>query len=331
MLKFIKKLNKTDWSLITLWCLVQLGLLLGFGVNIKGEAEKFIHAAENLRINFNYSNKFLFYNAYVTIVAVCKEPSLVVTLQMLLTAIACVHLRKVAVFFGAKTGYLTVLLYVTCYPIQIWNSALYTESIFISLLIILCSTIVHKKSYVWVGMLTLVLLFSRPTFILFMPAFVWLFFKLNSISQKYVLPFLLIIPLALYNRMAHFPEFFSFFISDQIICELVVEQQYTWWELIIQKITLYFGMIRPHYTFSHNAYLFLYTLAYIPYILVIIKKKYSYKTFFILLLLVHLLFVSVTCVNWNNRFVATFLPFVFILVGVGVEAGMMLVRRKNKA
>ena len=328
MLNSIQKLNKTDWSLIAVWCLVQMGLLATFGANTSGEAEKFIKEAESLRSNYIYSSKFLFYNAYVSVVAIIKIPFVIVLLQTILSGLACIQLRKVAVFFGARTGNLTVFLFVSCYPIQIWNSSLYTESIFISLLILLCSVIVHQKSKGLVGLLGLILLFTRPTFVLFLPAFVWLYFKLNSISKKYMLPFLLIIPLALYNRITHFPEFFSFFISDQVICELVMEHQYSWRELIVQKITLYFGMVRPHYSFGHNTYLLIYSLVYIPFALMLAKKNYSFKMFFALLLVVHLLFVSVTCVNWNNRFMATFLPFVFILANVGV-ASLNLKRKKK--
>lgn len=322
--------SKASLALIICWLLTQLILFIYLGINDQLEAVKYLKAGSALRDDLVFNNRYLFYNFFVSIIALMKFPVLIVFFQVLISGVAAFHIKQASKVLGIQ-GNLATFLFITCYTVQIWNFALYTESLFISLLVILFSLILQKKSFSWIAIVAFCAFFCRPTFVVFIPAFLHLMISSRDTSKQWYLILLPILLLAFINRTLYFSEFFSFFVSDQIICELPVLSDTSVFELVTQKVFYFFIGIRGHYSNSHNAYMIVYSTCYLLVIFALLKWSYWQQhrlMFFYLMFFTYLLFVSATCVNWNNRFLAPLLPFVFILSEIGVKHLVQTIRVK---
>ena len=324
---FTNSLSRNQRILI-LFCFL-VNLLYYFTIEFKtnNEAEKYTSASNDFLANGHFPLKYFFYSFYILLISFFKSSYLIIVFQLILSWISTVHLFKIAQNIKANP-YIVAVLFVICYPIQVWNYALYTESVFISGLIILFSLILHQKSRLLIFVFTICLVFTRPTFIVFIPAFLLLFKKYFKVSYWLYLPVVILIPLALINRLEFYSTYFSFFVSDQIICEVMLEGDISYFELITEKLSNFFLMIRNHYSFNHNLYLLIFIMiTYFFAVIGLVKEKFKTRIVFILLFFTMSVFIGITCVNWNNRFIAPLLPFVFLLSGRGYR--MLFTKRGN--
>ena len=313
----LKSLSRNEQVLILICLLINVFYLFTVDVKTNNEAEKYINASNDFLANGHFSLKYLFYGFYVLLISLLKSSYLIIGFQLILSWISTIHLFKIAQKIKANP-YVVVGLFVSSYPIQVWNFALYTESVFVSALIILFSLILHQKSRLLILSFALCLVFTRPTFIVFIPAFLLLYKKYFKVSYWLYIPVIILIPLALISRLAFYAEYFSFFVSDQIICEVMLEGEISYFELITEKLRRFFLMNRNHYSFNHNLYLLAtIVVTYFFAVIGLIKEKFETRIVFLGLLVTMTVFIGITCVNWNNRFIAPLLPFIFLLSGRG--------------
>jgi len=184
---------------------ISVGLLSEFGIQLSGEAEKFIENANRLISGQELFNGVFgyFYIVYSLLVALFIKLSVnlvfVAVVQIILSFFAalCLYRLLSRVLENRHIAFLFFIAYLLCYPIQKWNFFLYSESVHTSLLVIgiyLFNNWMNDRKFnrlVAFGVVLLLILFSRPVGILFlMSLFIvllfWLYLNKKRI-QFYIL------------------------------------------------------------------------------------------------------------------------------------------------
>ena len=174
-------------------------LLFKYGIQLSGEAEKFIENANRILNGQELFNGVFgyFYIVYTLLVALFLKLSVnlvfVAVFQVILSFAAAVCLYKLLkqVLGNSNIAFLFFIVYLLCYPIQKWNFFLYSESIHTSLLVIgiyLFNNWLNNKNYKSLTVLiviSLLILFSRPVGILFlMSLFITMLFWVYQNKRK---------------------------------------------------------------------------------------------------------------------------------------------------
>ncbi len=174
-------------------------LLFKFGIQLGGEAEKFIENANRVISGQELFNGVFgyFYIVYSLLVALFIKLSvnlvIVAAVQIILSFFAALCLYKLLsrVLGNSNIAFLFFIAYLLCYPIQKWNFFLYSESVHTSLLVIgiylFNNWLIDRKlsRLVAFGVSLLLILFSRPVGILFlMSFFIVLLFWLYQNKKK---------------------------------------------------------------------------------------------------------------------------------------------------
>ncbi|HEX6191650.1 MAG TPA: glycosyltransferase family 39 protein, partial [Chitinophagaceae bacterium] len=174
--------NKWNLLLVILFCLVQAGLVIAFGVYTKEEATKYIYEADFFLQQGQFSQpKYIFYSLYIFLQILAFKLHAgfigVYIFQLLLNGLATVCFYKLALKVSGdkKAAFISTALLILCIPFQKWTAYLFTESIFFSLVIIFTYVLFTQyKNANTRPLLLLLLLFlliiSRPTGMLLIPA-----------------------------------------------------------------------------------------------------------------------------------------------------------------
>ena len=174
--------NKWNLSLVLLFCLVQAGLVVYFGIYTREEAVKYTYEADHFRQHGVFSQpKYVFYSGYIFARVLMDWIHAgdigVYILQLFLNALATVCFYKLAlkVSNDKRAAFISTALLILCVPFQKWTAYLFTESIFFSLVIIYTYVLFTQyKNANTRPLLLLLLLFlliiSRPTGMLVIPA-----------------------------------------------------------------------------------------------------------------------------------------------------------------
>jgi hypothetical protein len=172
---------------------ISVVLLLKFGIQLGGEADKFIENANRIIIGRELFNGVFgyFYIIYTLFVALFIKLSvnlvIVAAVQIILSFFAalCLYRLLSRVLENRHIAFLFFIAYLLCYPIQKWNFFLYSESVHTSLLVIgiyLFNNWMNDRKInrlVAFGVVLLLILFSRPVGIIFlMSLFIVLLFWL---------------------------------------------------------------------------------------------------------------------------------------------------------
>lgn len=179
-------------SLLFLYCaffIVQLILFIKIGVFTSLEAEKYVTQGNLLYETGKLSDtKYIFYLPVILLVYLCRLIGTsylpVVLVQVALSGLSLFYFYKLSANIGNKRiAFYSSLLLALFIPLQVWNSYLYSDSIFISLTIIytyLIYTYGTKgiKGTVVILLFLFLLLFSRPHGLLFIPpTIIYLLFR----------------------------------------------------------------------------------------------------------------------------------------------------------
>ncbi len=186
---------KTGKVFIILWLylLASSLLLWHYGIQTHGEAEKYIHDANNILSGSPLRNGIfsIFYIGYSLLISFFVKFNIsflfVGILQCLLSFVAATCMYKLLIQAGIhkKISFAFLIIYLLCYPIQKWNFYLYTESVHTSLIVITfyyLYCILSKVSTNWFTpiILLLLIIFTRPVGIIFIATLLisilyWLF------------------------------------------------------------------------------------------------------------------------------------------------------------
>jgi 4-amino-4-deoxy-L-arabinose transferase-like glycosyltransferase len=185
--------KKYLFILLAVFCIVQSGLFIKFGVVTQNEAAKYVSEGSLLATEGTLSHiKYLFYLPIIMLVWLCKTLHIslffAVLIQVILSGIAQFCFYKLCKSFtNYKAAFITTLFLLVFFPLQSWNFHLYSDSILISLSLIYLwmfyqyDRYAHKK-YLWFALGILVLItFSRPHGLLFIPpTILYLIFRKQS-------------------------------------------------------------------------------------------------------------------------------------------------------
>jgi len=187
--------QKKNFYLTSLWLLVQTLILVTSGINTSGEAERVIREANNLQTLGHFSSSaFYMYFSEIALVYFLHlklglSYAFIVFIQLLLNFTALIYFYKFMCWFyqSKKLALIGAILLICCFPYQIYNSSLYTESIFFSLVIIFSCKLLTEKSFKIKNVLVLLflmvlLMLTRPTAIFVLGAtcvYIYFFFSKN--------------------------------------------------------------------------------------------------------------------------------------------------------
>ena len=279
-------------------------------------------------------------------------------LQLLLSLYALICFYKLSRYITGKqtTSIISTLLLIICLPWQTWNTHLYTESFFLSLCIIFSCYLFKpakvKSDFIILAISFLLLLLARPTGILFIPVLmVALFYKLIKQKRKWVATGIIAAFLCTFILLLNYAmrgegefDFLKPFTEGHLICGVpgrlpdqpvlpangnsiqgllyyITHNPIQFFTLAGQRILLFFGMVRSHYSLSHNLYLAIYF--YPIYLLAIAgglaihRINPGFNIFWITLVIVFSASVALTCDDWLNRFIMPVLPFIFLAAATG--------------
>jgi len=106
----------------------------------------------------------------------------------------------------------------------------------------------------------------------------------------------------------------------------------SFFEMWGRRLLYYFGSMRVSISVAHNIFIALFL--YPTYVLAIIgfftKFDQAIKGFIFAFIVGNAILISITCVNYNGRFLAPVLPFIFVLAGIGIHRLQTIIRNRLK-
>ena len=332
-----------------LWLVLNVVFIIHKGIVTEGEPYKYIYQAKLLlQTGSLESNNFWFYSTEILLIALSIKIklgfSLVIAIQILLNGIALFkfhqHLLRRFNKRVALTGSLLLLLNI---PLQEFNTYLQTESVFYSLSIIFFISLARIKKLTLPNvfpavLLLLVLCVTRPTGLLFLPAFsIFIFIKLlQNVGRAKAIAFLaieLVVFMLLLNIGLGSGGEFDFMLPfryEHIICgvpTLITPQaiqvaaepnsiyglSYYVYHNLPQFLTLaakrtisFFGLFRSHYSTVHNILLVaFFGIQYIAAFFSLRWWRKNERSFFAFMLAaIFMVWMSVifSCDDWHDRF-----------------------------
>lgn len=338
--------------LIAVWCLVQGAILYFNGIHTQGEALRIIREANYLHEGQPFSSPIYF--TYLTEILLTHLSmhtggyAVNIVVHLIFSLTACIMFFEfLKNRLSPNLAFIGSLLLIICIPYQLYNSFLYTESIFFSLSIVYaCLLLSNEKrsgGRLAITLLVLILLcLTRPSGFFFVLATIgYGFYRARTVNLGLRLVFF-IIPLAITLIIINYGmqtgggiDIVEPFLREHIICDQPLQQNKLdidlnenpnslgglWYyithnfghfsKLALNKTVAFFGLIRPWYSTTHNVLLclFFYPLMF-SMLYQIIRRKFTDMLLFTLILtLIFWLFVILSCDEWHNRFFLTLTPF----------------------
>ena len=322
--------------LLSVWIIVQSYLVISNGIKIDGEGSRFIPEAYTL-INtgsLSTANYYLYFLEIFLIYLKIKIGfgfGVIIFIQLAANLIALLYLNTFLekYYSSKKLAFTACALLLFCYPYQVYNTFLYTESLFFSLSLIyscylLSISSFKAKNVAVLLVLMLLLCITRPTGIFFFCASViYSFFNLSkylSLLKRTLLFFALsVIALLLLNILMGSGggiDIILPFKDERIICDVptltynvdikttangnslygllfyIFHNFDQFSRLALLKSKAFFGLTRPYYSTGHNLFIvtFFYSL-YLFIILAIARFKIATPTSFTY-------FLSLIIITW---------------------------------
>ncbi len=219
------------------WAVLQAVLLAVHGINIDGEAGKYVYEANRLLLGESLSgNNFIFYIVSIALIFASIKAGagfyLAILVQLLLNLLATVSFYRLTRRLSDKrTATIFTLVLIFFYPYQQFNVFLQTESIYYSLVLLLTCYLLNlsslsAQSLIHILLFLTVLTVTRPTgLLLSIPTFLYLHYRF--IAPKYhfrIIPVYvaaLIAGAVLFNRILGSGGELNFilpFVQEHIIC-----------------------------------------------------------------------------------------------------------------
>lgn len=356
----ITLLKKQLYFLLFSWVVVQGLLICQYGIVTGLEASKYIDEANHFLQfgNFITNNHYLYSTQIFLIATVTKLHlgyTVIVVVQLLLNLFATIMFYRLANSFLERPfiAMIATFFFIVNIPYQVYNSFLFTESIFYSLTVIYTSYILQLKRLAVKNLLLILLLLillsvTRPTGILFfaVTAFYIFFRFLNNLSllrRTLVVSLSIFIFLIIVNTMLQAGGSLDFmlpFKKENIICGVnsvnntdvktiekgnslqgivyyIFNNEEQFLKLAKLKTLSFFGMLRTYYSLFHNVFLVLFFYPF--YILSVIgiwkkiKQKDKRIIYLVSIILLYWITTLLTCDDWHNRFILTVSPFLFLV------------------
>lgn len=343
------------WWILAAHAILLFGIWSMQGILTDKEAMKYIGCARDVLAGDLGGDLLHHYRLYATYIlflvpfVALGAPSLAVAAQIGLGILAAFTLRRcILQLCGTPVqADLVFALFLLAYPIQIWTLALYSESFFVSLSVLLLGEALRTDRPLFRFVILAILLwFARPVGVLFMaPVLVWRMTVVSGqkrtrwiwVVSAVVLLAILYLPvlpsdqlqaLAEGHVIGGFPLYpgdGAFFHGNTLVS---VQARFVhdhgagaWAGLVLQRLAWLFSLWRPYFSTSHNA-LTIPLLALYPLALFSIVRRW--KTPFVqvlsAILLLNAIVVGLTFAEWNGRFLVPLLPVIMILAVLSFQA-----------
>ena len=329
--------------------------------------------ADGKNLNYDeFSYFFITYSLFLSIFVKYKISLFIVgIIQIALSYLAAFSLyRLISKAGNHNLGILIFVCYLFCYSIQKWIFFIYSEGVHTSLVVIgFCLFIKLLKKYTIKNLLffiviSIAIITTRPVGVLFLlSAFLTCMYNFYTKKHYKIVWILLIVGIVLCTAILNSPV--RYFINPdslkrmELICMVpqtninanysefnrtgligafkVVKNDIGFYNFFlsgVKKLGLFFGLIRPYYSFKNNIFLSINWLLY-PFAIAGIffnrQKEFTViKTFSILILLVTSLGIFVTCDDWSNRFISPVFPFILMLATHGLYNLIKIEKNINK-
>lgn len=302
-ISFIEQHNRVLlYGIAVLWAFMQAFFLWNQGIVISGEAEKYIYQAGQLLEYGRYSSSnYLFYSTLILFIAFCLKMQagfgLIVFLQILLNGISIICFYRTIRHLSVQKWLPTVatLYFLILYYFHVYNTFIYTESLFFSLSIIYTWLLLTTNRLTLSRILLLFLLltlcyFTRPTGIYFLPAtFLFVVLKFYPQQSRIILwtagPVAAVILFILFNQTLGSGgglDFMVPYIHEQVICGVstiskphqfdiavnpnsvqglayfVIHHTDLFSKLALKRLSAFFGASRTFYSLGHNIFVSVY-------------------------------------------------------------------------
>jgi 4-amino-4-deoxy-L-arabinose transferase-like glycosyltransferase len=294
------KSKKNFFLIISAFAVVHILLFFLKGINTGLEAEKYIQQAENvLEGRFPSAPKYYFYVPIIYLIAFAQKFSLgygfVTMMQSLLSAFALLlFYQGTKKIFNAQTALIASLGLCIFLPFMQWNFFLYSESIFISLSMILfyAACMFEKQSvkfFILIILLLTALVFTRPFGSLFIPPILIYFlfskyenkkFKLLTVTTATLFVVVMYLGIQAVFHGGEDMDAMKPFIEEHIVCFVpnkpegakldlkyynngiadilyyITHNPWHFTKLMIERLFSFFKFTRPWYSTLHNLFLF---------------------------------------------------------------------------
>jgi hypothetical protein len=357
----IGKLKKSDWLLIGCsWLIMQIALVIYLGINSQQESLKYIGLADSwIRGHQHFNWNQIFYSGYVIIHVVLKliglPPQAMYHIQLIFSGIAVIYFVKIICLFIRIRPVIIIsaILFSTCFFIQQWVCALFTDSLFGSLLIIAIYYLLTEQASAGNKLICrlflIVLPFFRPVGILFilLACIYWLCYpKKNKKKLVFFSIYLILVGTVVYKSLVGNPAYFypNHNVEANIICGYpgnllkyqrspyrdqtgmlvyVSENPGMFVRLFFYRFFKVFSMTRDYFSRLHNSLLGLSCTFYLIMALIgSFSREWGKKDILILLLSGILIFSIPSvlfCVEWSGRFSLPVYCFILLLGSFGIK------------
>jgi hypothetical protein len=338
------------------YALLVISLTLNVGVTAEQEAAKYIAAANDLvNGNFDAFAQRLFYSSYVVFLAVLFKLGFgvqaVVVVQAALQIVASWMMFAIGkrLFIRDAPALLLSALYLFNLPIQIWVTALFTESFFAFVIVWFLYAISSPRNVAnaWrIGLVGLLLVFTRPTgvliFVAGLAALQTTWWPERQKLLRAVVPFILALVFVGYVLVPVDPLTIRCVMNGSIIggfglwplpqIDLPVNllgayadvlQRNSTSELVtvmLKRLISYFSLTRPYYSTLHNMAAVPFYILYPIALVGLIRKSLNagWRHFLIAAIAAFMLLTMLTFDEWTGRY---FLP-VMVLLPIAAVAGL---------
>ena len=361
-------MNKKHLAIIYVaWLLVNIFLWLRLGINTSGDAKVYILESDNIISNHQFDGARLIpYSVYIFFIVILQyvfnSLFFVCLFQLIINGIALFYFYKI-LLKAAKQPVVPLigcLLLVICYQYQIWNMAIYTESLYCSLLIFFLfhylKPVYTKKDITWLFVLYILLLFCRPTtIILSIPlllSMIYRLFKLRNLSKIKIVfifaAFFILLNVVLYFLLDKF-NVVEEYMATKIICAatdtgkdlaytlpptdmneyfkmiyFIFNNKLTILNLSWQRLISFFTMTRAYYTITHNLFLIIFDCFY--FFVIFHRPSTFFDTYKRILIygtvIIFSLHTMLTCDEWSGRWVVPVIPFIVLIIVNGIDNGI---------
>ncbi len=306
--------------IFTAWMALQVLIFIQSGIVTDFEAKKYIYEADNLLSDGRYSSgNFLFYSTQILLITLAKitgsYPWLPVMVQLALNAFSILLFFRLAQKFTGSMvrSVLVTLVFLAMYYYHLYNTYLFTESIYFSLGIIYSYFLFCMKKPGWRNMVVLFLMvsliyFTRPTGVFFIPAtIVFIILKFYRKNAVVLLSAMALAGIVLLYFLLNFAlasggefDFLLPYLDERVICgvpTIAIQHQITipgeknsveglWYvitnypglffKLAMKRFLAFWGMTRSFYSVPHNIFIAVYFYTLYALILYKIKRLLKY-------------------------------------------------------
>ena len=347
MRKIVQTLKAYPISvLFVLWSFVQLLLFFRYGFVTAFEGLKYQNDAHLLIAQFLINPQRVFYASYSIVVALLFKIGIgyyaVLFFQLIVNAWATYLFFKLLVkLLNSDTALITTSFLIINVQLQMWNFHLFTESLFISGIIIFMYVVFtfdfRVRDYIKLFLLLIFLSYLRPIGIsLAIPALIFFVLKMRKNWKENILVIMLLVIAVLtqfFIMLAlrdNFNEFYTVATNKiWIIGAFDTVDDYKQLpflpdtlKAIFIRTYYYFSMLRPYYSLSHNLLegLFypVYALSFIG-ISSLYKKNDSRFFFVIALIGIFSVFTLISHVNYHGRYISPILPLFLFIAAFGID------------